>query len=89
MSTYKNTLLTPAEEKFIKLNFETMTVPAMGKIMERSPGTIYSYMNRNDLQPFKGVQAPRQHSHPFRKRNRQLESYVIARRIQNGTANQK
>lgn len=89
-STYKQTPVLPHEEKFIKINFETMSVPDMAKALGRSPGTIYSHMKNREMVPFKNPNpAPRDRNHPFRKANRALEGTVIQRRIENRKANPK
>lgn len=81
-------ILTPDEEKFVRLNFEAMSVTEMAAQMKRGAPTLYGWMKAHDLAPYRG---PRQsaENHPFRKANRALEAVCIQRKVDNRKANRK
>lgn len=83
----KTPTLRPDEEKFIRENYASMSVPQMAKKMHRASSSIYPWMQMKGLQPFSPDTKP--HDHPFRKANRRLEAIVIDRKIENRKANPK
>jgi hypothetical protein len=67
-------ILTPEEEKFIRDNYAKMSVPKMAKELKRASASLYPWLEKEGLTPFRQDKKP--HNHPFRKRNRQLEAFI-------------
>lgn len=75
--------LTPTEKAFIAGNHAAKTVPDIAKHLKRGAATIYAYYAANFLKPYKDPNAlKRPNSHPFRRQNRKLETYLAACQVE-------
>lgn len=74
-------MLSDTEQRFIKDNYQSLTLRELAKKLKRGNKTILDWMNENGLE--KHNAAIKQRSHPFRVANRQMFATAIARELEN------
>lgn len=77
--------LTDSEAAHVAANKDRQTVPEIARELKRGASTLYAYYKQKGWTPFVDPAARRRNEHhPFRRQNRKLEQFHIARRPAHG-----